>query len=77
MPSGRISTRPKPRSAPPLASAFTGIGAPFAVFDVDSEPPRAVYGFDYLLVRHDLHVVWRGNRLPDDAEALARRVTGH
>jgi hypothetical protein len=36
-----------------------------------------VYGFDYLLVRPDLHVVWRGNVLPDDPDKIARIVTGH
>jgi hypothetical protein len=36
-----------------------------------------VYGFDYLLVRPDLHVVWRGNELPADPEKVVRIVTGH
>jgi 2-polyprenyl-6-methoxyphenol hydroxylase-like FAD-dependent oxidoreductase len=60
-----------------LQRAFARSGAPFHVLDIDSAAARAVYGFDYLLVRPDLHVVWRGNRLPERAEALARRVTGH
>ena len=41
--------------------AFSAIGAPFSVLDLDGEAARRVYGFDYLLVRPDLHVVWRGN----------------
>ncbi len=60
-----------------LAEAFAAIGAPFAILDVEPGAPREVYGFDYILVRPDLHVVWRGNRLPEDPPALARRVTGH
>jgi hypothetical protein len=24
-----------------------------------------------------MHVVWRGNRLPDDVAAIARTATGH
>jgi 2-polyprenyl-6-methoxyphenol hydroxylase-like FAD-dependent oxidoreductase len=60
-----------------LGAAFAAIGAPFGVLDVDADAPRQVYGFDYILVRPDLHVVWRGNRLPDDLQGLARRVTGH
>ena len=60
-----------------LANAFARIGAPFGILDIDSEPARAVYGFDYLLVRPDLHVAWRGNRMPEHAEDLARLVTGH
>lgn len=60
-----------------LAGAFARIGAPFGTLDIDSDAARAVYGFDYLLVRPDLHVVWRGNQLPADANELARLVTGH
>jgi hypothetical protein len=60
-----------------LARAFGQIGAPFTALDIDSEAARAVYGFDFVQVRPDLHVVWRGNGLPDDPEGLARRVTGH
>jgi len=47
------------------------------VLDLDGEAARRVYGFDYLLVRPDLHVVWRGNVLPDDPDKIARIVTGH
>ena len=53
------------------------IGAPFAVLDIESEAARSVYGFDYLLVRPDLHVVWRGNALPHDARKVACTVTGN
>jgi hypothetical protein len=60
-----------------LQKAFGAIGAPFAVLDLDSEAARQVYGFDYLLVRPDLHVVWRGDALPDDPDKIARIVTGH
>ena len=60
-----------------LDAAFTTIGAPFAVLDVEPGAPRDVYGFDYILVRPDLHIVWRGNRLPEGTHALARVVTGH
>ena len=61
----------------PLARAFAALGAPFGVLDVREGTARAVCGFDYLLVRPDLHVVWRGNSPPDDPERLARMVTGH
>jgi 2-polyprenyl-6-methoxyphenol hydroxylase-like FAD-dependent oxidoreductase len=60
-----------------LAQAFRGIGAPFQVIDIEGEAPREVYGRDYLLVRPDLHVVWRGDALPPAPEDLVRRVTGH
>ena len=48
----------------PLERAFASYGAPFTVLDIDEERPRDIYGYDLLLLRPDLHVVWRGNRLP-------------
>jgi 2-polyprenyl-6-methoxyphenol hydroxylase-like FAD-dependent oxidoreductase len=60
-----------------LQKAFGAFGALFAMLDIDSDAVRSVYGFDYLLVRPDLHVVWRGNTLPDDPDQVARVVTGH
>jgi hypothetical protein len=60
-----------------LARAFATIGAPFTVLDVPDEAPRDIYGHDLLLLRPDLHVVWRGNAPPEDPARLARIATGH
>jgi 2-polyprenyl-6-methoxyphenol hydroxylase-like FAD-dependent oxidoreductase len=60
-----------------LAKAFAAYGAPFSVLDIADEHPRDIYGYDLLLLRPDLHVVWRGNRLPDDPVRLAAMATGH
>ena len=60
----------------PLERAFARYGAPFSLLDIAGETPRAVYGNDLLLLRPDLHVVWRGNNLPDAAK-LATVATGH
>jgi 2-polyprenyl-6-methoxyphenol hydroxylase-like FAD-dependent oxidoreductase len=60
-----------------LQRSFSAIGAPFSALDVDCEAARRVYGYDYLLVRPDLHVVWRGHALPKDPDRLALVVTGH
>jgi hypothetical protein len=60
-----------------LERCVRATGAPLNVRDVAGEQPREVYGYDLLLVRPDLHVAWRGNRLPEDPAALARLVTGH
>src|SRR6185312_8426357 len=49
-----------------LASAFTRYRAPFTALALSDAHARAIYGYDLLLLRPDLHVVWRGNRLPDD-----------
>ena len=59
-----------------LERAFRDYGAPFAVLDIDEDRPRDVYGYDMLLLRPDLHVVWRGNELPNPGR-LAALATGH
>jgi 2-polyprenyl-6-methoxyphenol hydroxylase-like FAD-dependent oxidoreductase len=59
-----------------LERALRATGAPLDVLDIKDEAPREIYGFDLLLVRPDLHVVWRGNHAPQDAEAVAAVVTG-
>jgi hypothetical protein len=61
----------------PLEQGFTALGAPLTVLAVDDGQARDLYGYDLLLLRPDLHVVWRGNRLPDDAAKLAAMATGH
>jgi 2-polyprenyl-6-methoxyphenol hydroxylase-like FAD-dependent oxidoreductase len=60
-----------------LEKAFAAYRAPLRVLDVPDQEPRAVYGHDLILLRPDMHVAWRGNRLPDDAAKLAAIVTGH
>jgi 2-polyprenyl-6-methoxyphenol hydroxylase-like FAD-dependent oxidoreductase len=59
-----------------LEQTFGAAGAPFEVLDVTEESAREIYGFDLLLVRPDLHIVWRGNQIPEDAAALAAVATG-
>jgi hypothetical protein len=61
----------------PLARSFAEYGAPFHVLEINEEQPRALYGADLLLLRPDLHVVWRGNSLPGEAKKLAALATGH
>jgi 2-polyprenyl-6-methoxyphenol hydroxylase-like FAD-dependent oxidoreductase len=59
-----------------LERALQATGAPFASLDVTSEAARDIYARDLLLLRPDLHVVWRANQAPDDAAALAATATG-
>ena len=59
-----------------LAAAIRSRGAPVTVLEIPDEAPRAVYGHDLLLLRPDMHIVWRGNRVPDDPHALAAVATG-
>jgi 2-polyprenyl-6-methoxyphenol hydroxylase-like FAD-dependent oxidoreductase len=60
-----------------LARAFAAAGAPLQILDIPDERPREIYGYDLLLLRPDMHVAWRGNTPPEDAEKLVRMVTGH
>jgi hypothetical protein len=59
-----------------LGRAFAAYGAPYAVLDLADERARDVYGHDLILLRPDLHVVWRGNVLVDPSR-LAAIATGH
>jgi 2-polyprenyl-6-methoxyphenol hydroxylase-like FAD-dependent oxidoreductase len=60
-----------------LQRAFAAIGAPLQVLDIADERARDVYGYDLLLLRPDMHVVWRGNDAPTEPEKLAALATGH
>jgi hypothetical protein len=60
-----------------LVRAFAAGGAPLQVLDIPDERPREIYGHDLLLLRPDMHVVWRGNAPPEDPAALASRATGN
>jgi 2-polyprenyl-6-methoxyphenol hydroxylase-like FAD-dependent oxidoreductase len=60
-----------------LKTAFAALGAPLQILDIPDDAPRAVYGHDLLLLRPDMHVVWRGNAPPDDPVKLARMAVGY
>jgi 2-polyprenyl-6-methoxyphenol hydroxylase-like FAD-dependent oxidoreductase len=60
-----------------LESAMKANGAPFEILDIPDQAARDLYGFDLILLRPDLHVAWRGNRLPPAPEKLAALATGH
>ncbi len=60
-----------------LEGAIRARGAPVIVLDVPDEAARDVYGYDLILLRPDLHVVWRGQAAPEDAGYIAALATGH
>jgi len=60
-----------------LEQAMRATSTHFAVATIDDAAPRDVYGYDLILVRPDLHVVWRGHRAPEDPAQLAALVTGN
>jgi 2-polyprenyl-6-methoxyphenol hydroxylase-like FAD-dependent oxidoreductase len=60
-----------------LENAFRARSAPFDVLQVAGEPARAIYERDLILLRPDMHVVWRGNSPPEDPAVLAALATGY
>jgi 2-polyprenyl-6-methoxyphenol hydroxylase-like FAD-dependent oxidoreductase len=60
-----------------LKKAFFDRGVSLTVLDIADESVRAVYDRDLLLLRPDMHVVWRGNQAPENAAELAALATGH
>lgn len=59
-----------------LERAMHATGAPLDVLDIPDVRVREIAGCDLLLLRPDLHVAWRGNRLVDDAASIAAVATG-
>jgi hypothetical protein len=59
-----------------LERALRASRAPLDVFEIKDDTARDIYGYDLLLVRPDLHVAWRGNVLPKQAEEVAAVATG-
>jgi 2-polyprenyl-6-methoxyphenol hydroxylase-like FAD-dependent oxidoreductase len=60
-----------------LEKAIRSRGAPTVVLDVPDRVAREIYGYDLILIRPDMHVVWRGNAPPEDAAEVAAIATGH
>ncbi len=60
-----------------LERAIRARGAPVELLDVPDRVARDVYGYDLILVRPDMHVVWRGNAAPEDPAQVAAIATGH
>ena len=60
-----------------LEQALRAFGAPVAVMDVPDQIARDIYGFDLILLRPDMHIVWRGQQPPDDCALVAAIATGH
>ena len=60
-----------------LERAIRARGAPVTVLDVPDQVARDIYGHDLILLRPDLHVVWRGNARPRMPAEVAAVATGH
>jgi 2-polyprenyl-6-methoxyphenol hydroxylase-like FAD-dependent oxidoreductase len=60
-----------------LARAFADIGAPLQALDIPDQRARDLYAYDLLLLRPDMHIVWRGYAAPQEPDKLAALATGH
>ena len=60
----------------PLQEAIASFGAPVSTVEIPDEIARDIYGHDVILLRPDMHIVWRGNEEPNAAE-VAAIATGH
>ncbi|TAN24160.1 MAG: 2-polyprenyl-6-methoxyphenol hydroxylase [Actinomycetota bacterium] len=60
-----------------FAGGFQKLSVPFSTLTLSSSAARKVYERDLLLLRPDMHVAWRGDNEPANAEEIAARVSGH
>jgi 2-polyprenyl-6-methoxyphenol hydroxylase-like FAD-dependent oxidoreductase len=60
-----------------LERAVRARGAPVTALDVPDPIAREIYGYDLILIRPDMHVVWRGHAPPEAAAEVAAIATGH
>ena len=60
-----------------LVRAIRERGAPATVLEISDWIAQEVYGYDLILLRPDLHVVWRGNTAPENPARVAAVATGH
>jgi 2-polyprenyl-6-methoxyphenol hydroxylase-like FAD-dependent oxidoreductase len=59
-----------------LAMAAAKRGVPLKLVAQTMPAARDLYARDLAIIRPDQHVAWRGNRLPEDCDALIARLTG-
>ena len=61
-------------------AAFRSLAArtsiPMKLLTIDVPALRDLYGTDLALIRPDQYIAWRGNRIPDDGQALLGVVVG-
>jgi 2-polyprenyl-6-methoxyphenol hydroxylase-like FAD-dependent oxidoreductase len=73
-----LHARPLTDADAGLVQAFAELGAPYETFAFDADTAGTPFaGYPLILVRPDLHVVWRGRDQVSDPRALAARATGH
>jgi 2-polyprenyl-6-methoxyphenol hydroxylase-like FAD-dependent oxidoreductase len=59
-----------------LETAAQARGVPLTVLELRRDGLRSLYASDLVLIRPDQHVSWRGDRAPEDGDALIARLVG-
>jgi len=59
-----------------LTEAAAKLDLPLDLLQLDEPAIRVIYQCDYLLIRPDQHVCWRGDAAPSDPRAILERVAG-
>ncbi|AEG50179.1 2,4-dichlorophenol 6-monooxygenase [Sphingobium chlorophenolicum L-1] len=60
----------------PLVDAAEQRGVPLTVVRIEDAHARAIYERDFVLVRPDQHVAWRGDAMPADPLTVIDRIRG-
>lgn len=60
----------------PFTQAAHRIGMPMEAIAMEESGVRQIYQRDFVLVRPDGHVAWRGDRIPDDAAVIIDKIRG-
>ncbi len=62
--------------AQPLLDAARERGVPVDLLDIRDAHARRIYERDFVLIRPDQHVAWRGDAMPEDPMAVIDRIRG-
>ena len=57
-----------------LTTMAKQVGLPLEVVNMNEPKVREIYERDFVLVRPDGHVAWRGNLVPDNSSAILNKV---
>jgi 2-polyprenyl-6-methoxyphenol hydroxylase-like FAD-dependent oxidoreductase len=60
-----------------LEDRLRAYGAPLTVLQIPDRVAREIYGYDLILLRPDMHIVWRSQELTGDVQEIAATATGH
>jgi hypothetical protein len=59
-----------------IAKTAQRVSLPLQSIKIDERNVREIYERDFVFVRPDGHVAWRGDQLPEDAAAIIEKVRG-